>query len=281
MNEGLAVWTRALLYVGALVAIGRSVMAVRQAHWRSAGGRVHEGRVLRGLGWFGALALVAAPVLMLHLQLAALEMPWSDTLTLVSETSWGRGFRVIAVAALATAVVLPLRFTRQRAWMALVLAMVLSIAMGGVGHAASEMRWPIAARVIDALHVITVGLWIGGLLVTWLSTRQAGFHDPDAAWRQFSGMATVAAPLAVVTGVAGGARMLLGHPLEAIVASPYGQMLIVKTIMVGIVLLIGASQRARIARGTLAAGRSVAIELAMAAWVLLVTATLTGTEPPE
>ncbi|MBL0940049.1 MAG: CopD family protein [Gemmatimonadaceae bacterium] len=280
MSEGALVWTRALLYVGALVAMGRALQALRHEHWRSAAGTIHQTRAIRALAWFGIIALIAAPTLLLRSQMMALEMTWRDLPSLINETGWGRGFRILAVSTVATAIVLPLRMTRRNAWLLTVLAAAVAIAMGGLGHAASDMRWPIGARVLDAAHVLSIGAWIGGLLVTWLATRQPGFYSPEAAWRDFSGLATIMAPLAVLTGLASGARILVGHAPAVIVNSPYGQMLIVKSIMVAIVLAIGARQRTRIARGQLAAGRSVVIELGMAAWVLLVTATLTGTAPP-
>ena len=62
--------------------------------------------------------------------------------------------------------------------------------------------------------------------------------------------------------------------------SSYGQLLVLKSLLVLAVLAIGARQRARITRGDLPAARSVQVEMGVALGVLLVTALLTGAEPP-
>jgi copper resistance protein D len=85
----------------------------------------------------------------------------------------------------------------------------------------------------------------------------------------------------VLTGVGSGARLLWGAAPAALLASDYVRLLGLKTLLVVVVLVIGARQRARIGRGTAPASRSVAVELGVAAAVLLVTAVVTGVEPPE
>jgi len=277
MNDTLVVWARALLYVGALVAIGRGLMAVMHA-----GAQKHSHTTTRRMALTAALLLVIAPVLLARQQLLALEMPWSELGMLMRDTGWGRGFALLSCSALATALLLYLRLNRLTAWVLLASATTLSVAMGGLGHAAADEHWPVGARVLDAAHVWTVGAWMGGLLYTWLATRgtTADQGPIDALWRRFSSVATVVAPLAVITGMLSGLRLLNGLAPRVIVGSEYGQMLLVKSLLVAVMMAIGAVQRSRIANGTWPARRSVAVELGLAAWVLLVTATLTGTEPP-
>jgi len=280
MNDGLSIWARALLYVGAVVTIGRGLTALRASADDSS---LIQGRqALRVVTWLGALALLVAPAVLARQQLLALEMPWSELGMLMRETGWGRGFRMLVVAATSTALVLCLPPGRRTAWLLVALATLLSVAMGGLGHAAASVDWPVGARVLDAAHVWTVGAWMGGLLYAWLTTG-AETTSPDRAvllWRRFSALATVVAPLAVVTGMLSGLRVLNGLAPRVIVGSEYGQMLLVKSALVAVALGIGAVQRNRIARGEWPARRSVLVELGLAAWALLVTATLTGTEPP-
>jgi putative copper export protein len=158
--------------------------------------------------------------------------------------------------------------------------MAVAVTMGGLGHAAADEQWPLAARVLDALHLVTVGAWIGGLLVTLLITRVPVFSLRDLAWRTFSRTATVAAPTALLTGVLSGVRVLRGATPSAIAASDYGRMLVLKTALVLVVLGIGAAQRRRIARGAQPESARVWTEVGVAVAVLVVTAVLTGTEPP-
>jgi putative copper export protein len=80
--------------------------------------------------------------------------------------------------------------------------------------------------------------------------------------------------------VGSGARLLLGTPPAAILASDYGRLLLLKSALVLIVLTIGARQRKRITRGEKPAVRAVRVECAVAAAVLVITAALTGSEPP-
>lgn len=295
MNDSLVVWARALLYLGALAAIGRGLLGVMRwtQHTPSSTSADDNNdatdprpdRQARRVAVVAAMLLLLVPFLLARQQLLALEMPWSELAMLVRETGWGRGFAWLTVSAVATAVALCLPLSRAAAWGLLMLASALAVAMGGLGHAAADTRWPVGARVLDAVHVWTVGAWMGGLLFTWLATRAGPAHiaqsgHVDARWQRFSALATIMAPLAVMTGMLSGARLVGGQAPRVILGSEYGQMLLVKSLLVAVVLAIGAVQRGRIARGELPARRSVAVELGLAAWVLLVTATLTGTEPP-
>jgi putative copper export protein len=280
MNESLSIWTRAVLYVGAVVAVGQGLTALRA----SAGdlSSLRRRGVLQLLALLGALALLVAPIMLARQQLLALEMPWSELTMLVRDTGWGRGFAVLTLTACTTAFALCLPLSRAVAYGLLMSASALAVAMGGLGHAAADAHWPVTARVLDAVHVWTVGAWMGGLLFTWLATRpmHASGERSEGSWQQFSRVATVMAPLAVMSGMLSGARLLNGQAPRVILGSEYGQMLLVKSGLVLVMLVIGARQRSRIARGELPARRSVAVELGLAAWVLVVTATLTGTEPP-
>jgi putative copper export protein len=130
------------------------------------------------------------------------------------------------------------------------------------------------------MHVAAMGAWIGGLLTTLLITRVPAFALRDAAWRTFSRTATIMAPVTVLTGVGSGARLLLGMPPAMIVSSDYGFLLLVKTVLVIVVLAIGARQRSRIARGAAPVNRTMWVEIGVATFVLWVTAVLTGTAPP-
>lgn len=282
MNEGVT-WAgaaRLLLYVGALLAMGRASVAFLDPEWKAGARSVHESRAPRVLAWGGAAALVTAPLLLLVLQLGALEMTRADVPSLLTDTGWGQGWSQLMGACVLAGVALLLPVGRTTSLLLLMASLGVAAAMGGLGHAAADERWPLGARLLDAMHVAAMGAWIGGLVVTLLITRVPAFALRDAAWRTFSRTATIMAPVTVLTGVGSGARLLLGTPPAAILASDYGRLLLLKSALVLIVLTIGARQRKRITRGENPAVRAVRVECAVAAVVLLITAALTGSEPP-
>jgi putative copper export protein len=271
---------RALLYLGAVVALGKGSVAFLDPAWRAGARSVHALPAPRLFAWSGAVALISAPLLLLALQLAALDMSTADLRTLLFDTGWGRGWSQLAAACVAASVLLVLPTTRATAPVLLLAAVGVAAAMGGLGHAAADERWPIGARILDALHVGAMGAWIGGLAMTLLITRSPTFALRDAAWRTFSRSATIMAPVAVLTGVGSGARLLLGTSASAAAAGDYARLLLLKTALVMVVLIIGAAQRARIARGQQPDRTRMRVEVGVAAAVLAVTAVLTGTEPP-
>ncbi|GAB1344208.1 copper resistance D family protein [Gemmatimonas sp.] len=278
--EGSAAAARLLLYVGCLVALGRGVVVFLDPAWKAGGRSVFDEPGPRWLARVAALALVVAPLLLLQGQLAALEMVRSDVPALLADTSWGRGWSVLTLASVLASAALMLPAAGGMALPQLLTAIGVAVAMGGLGHAAADEQWPVAARVLDALHMVAVGAWIGGLLVTLLVTRVPVFSLRDLAWRTFSRTATVAAPVAVLTGVLSGVRLLRSVNAGAVAVSDYGRLLALKSAFVLVVLAIGAAQRRRIARGVLPETARVWTEVGVAAAVLLVTAVLTGTEPP-
>ena len=271
---------RWLLYVGVIIALGRGTVAFLDPEWKAGARSVYDLPVPRAFAWVAACSLLLAPVLLLYGQVAALEMARADLPALLTDTSWGHGWVQLAGACLLSVVVLGLPMGRTTSLLLLMASLGVAAAMGGLGHAASDEQWPLGARLLDAMHVAAMGAWIGGLVVTLLITRVPAFALSDAAWRTFSRTATIMAPVTVLTGVGSGARLLLGTPPATILASDYGRLLLGKSVLVLIVLAIGARQRKRIARGETAAVGAVRVECAIAAVVLLITAALTGSEPP-
>lgn len=271
---------KSLLYVGTLIAIGRGSVALLDPAWKAGARSVYDTVTPRTVARLGAFALIAAPLLLLQLQLGALEMSRAEIPTLLAETSWGHGWSQLTMACLLASVALVIPAGHLTSLVLVMASLGVAVALGGLGHAAADEQWPLGARMLDAIHVVAMGTWTGGLLTTLLITRVPAFPLRDAAWRTFSRTATIMAPVAVLTGVGSGWRLLGGTAPAAIVASDYGRLLVIKTVLVIGVLAIGAAQRKRIARGTAPSTRSMWVEIGVAAAVLLVTAVLTGTEPP-
>lgn len=271
---------RLLLYLGALLALGRASVAFLDPEWKAGARRVFDAPWPQSLARVSAAALVLGSWLLLQLQMQALEMSSDEAVAVLRNTAWGHGWTQLAIASLLTSVALLLPTGRTSSLALVMTALGVAAAMGGIGHAAADEQWPIGARLLDAIHVAAMGAWIGGLVTTLVITRVTGFVLREAAWRTFSRTATIMAPVTVLTGVGSGWRLLGGAAPAAIVASDYGRLLIVKSVLVVAVLAIGARQRSRIARGAAPVNRTMWVEIGVATAVLLVTSVLTGTEPP-
>jgi putative copper resistance protein D len=269
---------RLLLYGGAALAIGRGMLAVLA---REASGASADPRAVRVSLWIAALALVMAPIALLLVQQQALELTIAEVPGLLRDTTWGRGWMPLALTCVLSALLLPLPQARTRAgsWALLLVALGVAVAMGGLGHAAADDQWPLASRVFDALHVVGVGAWIGGLLLMLLAS--AGTSAPTAgAWGAFSRMASVMAPVVLLSGVGSTWRRVGGSGPMAILASDYGKLLLLKIVLALAVMALGATQRRRIAAGETPSRTVVLREVVLAFVVLGATAWMTGTEPP-
>lgn len=267
---------RLLLYSGAALAIGRGMLTVLA---REASGASADPRAVRVSLWLAALALVMAPLALLLVQQQALELTMAEVPGLLRDTTWGRGWMPLAMSCGLAAILLPMPRTRASSWALLLVALGVAVAMGGLGHAAADDQWPLASRVFDALHVVGVGAWIGGLLLMLLAS--AGTSAPTAgAWGAFSRMASVMAPVVLLSGVGSSWRRVGGSGPMAILASDYGKLLLLKIVLALAVMALGATQRRRIAAGETPSRTVVLREVVLAFVVLGATAWMTGTEPP-
>ena len=169
------------------------------------------------------------------------------------------------------------------------LAMAVSPALSGHAAAASPMLLNVT---LDASHVLTAGFWVGGLFILVVAglpamlkgTNGRGDAGVAALVNSFHPVALVCAPFVLLSG-AGSAWLRLGDP-ENILGSRYGQVLLVKVLMVLCVAALGFhnSARARRRLGTADATRVFRVtgwaEIAVAALVLAVTTVLIVTPLP-
>lgn len=272
---------RLLLYIGVIVVLGRALVGVVASP--APGG---TSSALRALLYAGVAALLMAPLALLQLQLSALEMPLAEASMLLRDSAWGRGWIGVGAASGVSSLCLVVAARRRQVGgvlisLLVISALALAVAMGGLGHAAADARWPLVARIVDAAHVVGMGGWIGGLLVTWAATREVPSAWAMSAWRAFSRSATMLAPLALVTGLASGVLRLAEASWPHAFTSGYVRLLAVKGLVVLVVLAYGAQQRRRVHRAQVPASRAVVQETAFAMVALIVTAVLTGTEPPS
>lgn len=280
MIAALLVATKLLLYMGATVVIGDVTLRLRQV-FALAGSLPAAHRAAARAGW--AAVAAALPMLLLA-QVLSLELDLATESygMLLVGTGWGHGWLVLLAATVVGCGGFALRWAVPFQAMAVA---ALSVAVGGLGHAAAEESWPLLARGIDGVHVAAVGAWIGGLI---LLARFAPHEHQGEAWARFSRVATVAAPLVLLSGIGSALLRLTAVPIDqgavaavsAVLTADYGRLLLVKVVLALVVLGYGARHRTRIAREEFVAPRTVRAELLFALLVFAVTAVLTGSAPP-
>ncbi len=181
-----------------------------------------------------------------------------------------------------------------------------------VAAARASWGWPLAAigillaplsgilsgqwtRLVNPVHRVVAGLWIGTLFVLVVAGLVPLLRD--APWRErrgtiasdmvngFSPLALTCGVFVVISGLVTAYRHLT--PLSSLFTTPYGWALLVKLVLVAIVFALGAWnwRRQRPALGAesaaIAIRRSSAKELAIASLVLAVTAILVSLPSPR
>lgn len=250
------------------------------------------------IGTAAAGSLVAVAVLRLYAQSVALHGAEyalaPDRLgMLLVRTVWGWAW-VLQVVATAVAIggFAAARRGRHGGWelaAAAAAAVALSAALSGHAAGADVTGY---AVIIDTLHVIGAGGWLGGLLVLVLAgvararTAQEGRRGAVVAElvNAFSPMALGFAALTVVTGVLNG--LMHVDALAELWSTPYGRVLLIKVGVVAGLACTGAYNwryvKPSLGRdeATRHFRRSAVAELVIAAIVLAVTAVLVALPLP-
>jgi putative copper export protein/methionine-rich copper-binding protein CopC len=291
-------WANFLGIIGALGTVAFGLLVLTLAEFRtgrSAGASAkillaRVGLVSSGIVLFGAVARLLA-------QRAALfgtgaMMNLAEGSGALMSTAWGAGW-LLQVLAGSTAMV-GFRLVRRRpraGWgLALLGSLLLSLTPALSGHAVSAEGLGVLPILADTLHVIGAGGWIGSLFVMLLfAFRRKGGEDRQSIpladlVRAFSPTAVFFVGILVVTGLFS-AWTQLGS-FGALWSSGYGRVFLLKLGILVPVFATGAYNALRI-RPALAEGKgesrfrwSAGIEVAVASFVLFVTAILVATPTP-
>lgn len=254
-------------------------------------------RVAAG-GMLAAAVLIGAAGLRLLAQIRAVyvdSFAGSSVLALLSGTVWGWGWMLqVAAAAVALGALAATRrcvpvVAGDVTLGAAVVALAVSAAMSG--HPAATHPTALAIT-LDAAHVLAAGVWLGTLgYVAAVGIPAARSGAPGASAPAVRALITTFSPLALGCGIAivasgtGSAWLQLGS-LEALWASDYGRLLLLKLAAVAAVIAAGAynwrvaTPRLDLPDGVARIRRSAGLELAFAVLVLAVTAVLVATPPP-
>ena len=107
------------------------------------------------------------------------------------------------------------------------------------GHA-SAVQPPAGAEFADALHVLSAGLWAGGILALSSLRPPDGWRGAEARilLDRFAGVALIAFAVTALTGVLRATEQL--HGLNDLWQTPYGAVLALKAVGVGIMLVLSS-----------------------------------------
>ena len=169
-------------------------------------------------------------------------------------------------------------------------ALAWSLAMSGHAAAASD---PLVAMTLDAMHVVAAGGWMGSLAMLMVIAVPTALETSDEDGHRlvarliaaFSPTALVFASLLVVTGLIAAWRNL--GSLHALLTSAYGQLLILKLLLVFTAAATGAINWRRVLprlglpSATRTLRRSATFEIAIAIAILAVTAVLVAAPTPD
>jgi putative copper resistance protein D len=206
--------------------------------------------------WLAWLALVAASMSGASLR----EAVDVDVLAVVlARTTFGRVWIVRSACLLALAACLAMTRRSDRPGAAQLesaaacLALVVLLTMAGAGHAVGGAPSERAAHVVvDALHLLGAGTWLGALVpLLFVLSRAAAASDP--AWqalsvavvRRFSALGVVAVLLLLGSGLLN-AAWLVGS-WAGLGSTPYGRLVGIKVMLFVLIVAIAAVNRLRLA----------------------------------
>lgn len=284
-------------------------------------GAASERRALT-LSWASVILLALTTLVALVMQASAMyDKTFGEALSpvllgrVITETGYGGSWVLQAVSVVALAIILFMlggRIKRSPSgehaalwWAGLVAAAVLLVAPSWTGHATAAIKHFRLAVFSDWLHLLAGGFWVGGLFhlaLTWppalpLLTKPQRTRSLHHVIRLFTRVAMPSVALLVIAGL----YNTWAHVprLEAFWMTPYGKVLFLKLLLVGVMLLLGglhnfyygkkaaalekaeatdpqAHDAAKLERGF---SLSVALEAGLGILVLLFTAVLVFTTP--
>ncbi|MCO5223328.1 MAG: copper resistance protein CopC [Thermomicrobiales bacterium] len=165
------------------------------------------------------------------------------------------------------------------------LAALLGLAL--TTHVAAREEWNLAGKLSASLHELSVGLWAGGLLLLAFAWPRGveegeGTTGKDAV-RQFSRIATVLAPIGILTGIVNSGLVL--PSLDSLWESTWGKVLIGKVVILVPVMVLAARHhlwlRKHLERLGSALRSTVRLETALIAAVVLGGSILALSAPPS
>jgi copper transport protein len=291
----LLVSSRVLWYGGCLTVVGAAAFRLFVAP-RATGDAPALHRLVASTGLAGAFVIVAGLLARLYAQTYlyfGLDEP--ITLDLLREVAtdlppWSTGWMWQAFSAALGVVAFTIARPGMASGWALAAVAALAVAASAplTGHAVAQADWYLLPIILQAGHVLAAGTWLGGLLVLLIAIRspqtESPLHGAAGLVAAFSPLALGGAALLAATGLVT-TGLYLGD-LTALWSTDYGRALLFKVAMFAGVAAMGfgnwryVSPRLSDDAGARLLRRTAAIEMALAALVLAITAWLVGLPQP-
>ena len=308
MIETLTIGIRFALYVDLMLLFGLPLFGLYALKGAE---RLHSNVLpLRALAvWLSAtgIALSVLSIFAMTASMAGvtlLEVDRASVSMMISETPRGKAWAV-RMAALFVSLIIAIVMARPKTptWLMLVsLGSATALAsLAWTGHgAASEGAAGTRHLVADIVHLLAAGAWIGALAALSAllfrpahSMSQDHFRLTHRALEGFSLIGTAIVALIVVSGLWNSWILVGPEHLLSMRSTLYGQLLIAKLALFGVMLVLAAANRFRLTPafnqaikdgGTLAAitrlRRSLIFEVSAALLILGLVAWLGTLEPP-
>ena len=128
---------------------------------------------------------------------------------------------------------------------------------------------------LDMIHLAAISTWVGALLALAVVSRESNVEDEA---KRFSQMATWSMPVVVVTGVVQGLHLLGG--ISTINETNFGKLLLLKTVLVGGVVVFGSKARGKLQLGGFSSiAKIIRRESTLVVLVLAVTSLMVAQSP--
>lgn len=140
-----------------------------------------------------------------------------------------------------------------------------------------------AASISLSIHLVSVGVWVGGLVAVCAYVARAP-ADADVAIRRFSALALVCVIALAESGLVNASLRMDG--IASLITSPYGTLIIAKGTLLAALVVLGWQQRKRVVpQASTVTGRQLLLRLAAFEAVLLglalgLSVALSRTAPP-
>lgn len=250
---------RTLLYVGLALLIGGVVFWLAIAFGTTAARRA---RVIAWIGWWTTLVATIGGLMLQGPYAAGTGLgdavKWS-VIDGIIDTRYGAVAvqrLVLMAAALLVLLLLGRADARKRPGPGLlvtagVVGVLLSSTPGRAGHAATG-DWTWIAIPLDTVHVAAMAVWFGGLVALIATALGGGFSGSlRRALSSFSRIAFWCVVILVITGVFASWRQI-GFDVEGFTDTSFGNILLVKLVLVAILVGLAAVSR-RVVRARVSA----------------------------
>jgi putative copper resistance protein D len=308
------VYARAVHFAATMLVVGVVffVVFVAAPAWRNAGDdrvAVNVSRRLTAIAWISLIVALIAGAVWLALTSAEMSgLPAAQIFgdgvlwTVLSQTTFGRGWLIRFVLAFVLAATLPLLLSPRdrKSHRIEITAAILAAAFAGTlawsGHAAGGLGGEaIIHPTADVLHLIAAAAWVGALLPLIVFFAATGADDASLAMARtattrFSILGIVSVGTLLVTGIVN--TYYLAGSVPALLHTDYGRLLLIKIALFLAMVAIAAVNRFRLTPqllqdANIAASRdalrrlrrNAAIEVLAGATVIAIVAAL-GTMPP-